>query len=226
MTQPEAQFLGVHHVLIAVPPDKKAEAKHFYEEVIGFVPLASPLESSPSGNMWWYECGHSEFHVALLADYQAHQRPHAAFLISNLPALRARLKRHGIEPRLDYSYRDHWRIYVTDPWNNRTEYIEPLPPGVTPGMTEDEISAALATAAQLFPITQQFRDEVEKARQKLLAGGQEARTEQRDALELLERDTLTREEIAQVASAFSMSPDLLLTLTNDVREVGAPGGPG
>lgn len=145
MTQAQTEFLGVHHVLIVVPPDKKEEARHFYEQIIGFVPLENPLESSASGNMWWYSCGRSEFHVALLADHDVHTRPHAAFLVSNLPALRARLRAHGIEPRLDYSYRGHWRIYVADPWNNRTEYIEPLPPGITSGMSDDEIAAALQT---------------------------------------------------------------------------------
>lgn len=147
-SEDQTQFLGVHHVLIVVPPDKKEEAKHFYEEIIGFVPLENPLESSPSGNMWWYACGRSEFHVALLADHTVHPRPHAAFLVSNLMALRARLKRHNIEPRLDYSYKGHWRIYVTDPWNNRTEYIEPLPPGITTGMTEDEIAPVLSKGTE------------------------------------------------------------------------------
>ena len=132
MTQQEAQFLGVQHVLIGVPPDKKAEAKHFYEEVLGFKELDSPLESSGSGNLWWYACGDSEFHVALVDDHQPHVRPHAAIRIQNLPALRERLARHGIEPKLDYSYRGSWRIYVVDPWNNRIEFIEPLPEGHQP----------------------------------------------------------------------------------------------
>ena len=125
------QFLGVHHVLIGVPGGKREEAHRFYEDVVGFVPLASPLESSPSGNMWWYECGDAEFHVAIVPDYQPHRRPHLAIRVRNLPALRARLAQHGIEPRVDYSYRGAWRIYITDPWENRLEFIEPLPPGVT-----------------------------------------------------------------------------------------------
>lgn len=132
MTDQRPQFLGLHHVLIGVPPDQEAAAHHFYEEVLGFVPLSSPLESSGSGNLWWYECGNAEFHVALVAEYQAHVRPHPAISIRNLPAFRERLKRHGIEPTLDYSYKGHWRIYVVDPWNNRIEFIEPLPPGHHP----------------------------------------------------------------------------------------------
>ena len=49
MEQP--QFLGVHHVLLAVPPDQKEAAKRYYEQVLGFVPVASPLESGGSGNL-------------------------------------------------------------------------------------------------------------------------------------------------------------------------------
>jgi hypothetical protein len=132
VVQPQTEFLGLHHVLIGVPPDAKEAAHRFYEEVIGLVPLESPLESSPTGNLWWYACGAAEFHVSLVADYRPHVRPHAAIHVRDLPALRERLRRHGIETRLDYSYVGCWRIYVVDPWNNRLEFISALPPGETP----------------------------------------------------------------------------------------------
>jgi hypothetical protein len=132
MAGDESQFLGVHHVLVCVPPDQKEAAKRYYEDVFGFKPVASPLETSGSGNLWWYECGDAELHIALLADYQAHVRPHVAIRVRDLSAFRERLARHGIEPRVDYSYRGSWRIYVVDPWNNRLEFISQLPPGVVP----------------------------------------------------------------------------------------------
>ena len=83
-------------------------------------------------------------------------------------------------------------------------------------------------APQTFPITQQFRDLVEQARQTWhrSKGVQEDTAEQVAALRLVAKDTLTNEEILSVASAFHMSADSLLELTNNVREVGAAGGPG
>lgn len=83
-------------------------------------------------------------------------------------------------------------------------------------------------APQTFPITQQFRDLVEQARQTWhrSKGVQEDTAEQVAALRLVAKDTLTNEEILSVASAFHMSADTLLELTNNVREVGAAGGPG
>ena len=141
------QFEGIHHVLVGVPPDQKEAAKRFYEEVLGFAPVASPLESGGSGNLWWYECGNAELHVALVPDYQAHVRPHVAIIVKDLAALRARLQRHGIETRLNYSYRDHWRIYVVDPWDNRLEFIALLPPGIEPGMSDAEVAAQMAGSA-------------------------------------------------------------------------------
>lgn len=128
-------FLGLHHVLIGVPPDQKDEAHRFYEQVLGFEPLESPLESSPTGNMWWYRCGDAEFHVALVPDYQPNRRPHPAIRVRDLAALRERLRGHGIATKLDYSYVGCWRVYVTDPWDNRIEFIEPLPPGAGPPTT-------------------------------------------------------------------------------------------
>ena len=118
-------------MLVGVPPDQKEAAKRFYEDVLGFVPIASPLESGGSGNLWWYACGESELHVACVPHYRANVRPHAAIRIKDLPAFRARLRRHGIETTLNYSYAGSWRIYVLDPWDNRLEFIAPLPPGVT-----------------------------------------------------------------------------------------------
>jgi catechol 2,3-dioxygenase-like lactoylglutathione lyase family enzyme len=140
------QFEGVHHVLVCVPPDQKEAAKRYYEDVLGFVPVASPLESGGSGNLWWYECGSSELHVACLPDYRANVRPHTAIRIKDLPAFRERLARHGIETRLDYSYVGSWRIYIVDPWNNRLEFIAQLPAGVRSGMSAEEAAAAMAGA--------------------------------------------------------------------------------
>jgi hypothetical protein len=81
-------------------------------------------------------------------------------------------------------------------------------------------------AAQPFPITEQLRDEVEQAHRRIPGGGREPTAEQQEALLLLENDTLTAEELERVASAFSLSPERLLELTNNVRDVGATGGPG
>lgn len=132
MSEARPEFQGVHHVLVGVPPDMKAEAQRFYEDVLGFDPVESPLESAGSGNLWWYSCGASELHVSLVPDYRANVRPHVAISIRDLPAFRERLRGHGIETKLDFSYTGSWRIYIVDPWNNRLEFIEPLPAGVTP----------------------------------------------------------------------------------------------
>lgn len=79
---------------------------------------------------------------------------------------------------------------------------------------------------QELPVSQQLRDEVEKARQRWLGTGRAETPEQREALRLVQGDTLTHEQIGQVASAFSMSADHLLELTNTVHDAGSAGGPG
>ena len=79
---------------------------------------------------------------------------------------------------------------------------------------------------QALPITQQLRDEIAKTRERLRAAGHAESAEQREALQALTADTLTREQIVRIAGAFSLSADQLLDLANDVREVGATGGPG
>lgn len=81
-------------------------------------------------------------------------------------------------------------------------------------------------AAQAFPVTQQLRDDVETARKRASEGGQPATPEQREALRLVERDTMTKDDLARVAAALSTSADRLLTLTNSAHGVGTTGGPG
>lgn len=142
-------FEGVHHVLVGVPPDQKEAAHRYYEDVLGFVPVASPLESGGgSGNLWWYECGESELHVSCVPEYRAHRRPHVAIRVRDLPAYRERLARHGIETTLNYSYVGSWRIYVVDPWNNRLEFISQLPPGVRAGMSAEEAAAVMGRGTE------------------------------------------------------------------------------
>ena len=79
--------------------------------------------------------------------------------------------------------------------------------------------------SQQLPVSQQLRDEVEKARRRWLSAERPETAQQQEALLLVARDTLTRDQIDLVASAFSMSVDHLIELTNSVHEVGAPGGP-
>ena len=44
--------------------------------------------------------------------------------IRDLPAFRERLRGHGIETKLDFSYTGCWRIYIVDPWGNDVCFCE------------------------------------------------------------------------------------------------------
>ena len=120
------QFVGVHHVLLAVPAEQKAEAHHFYEEILGFKPLSVAPEIGGGDNLWWYDCGAAQLHLAVEAGYQAHPRPHPAILVANLDALAGVLSAHGVAVRWDDHYPGLRRFYMRDPFGNRLEFAEPL----------------------------------------------------------------------------------------------------
>lgn len=120
------RYTGVHHILLSVPPEKKAEAHAFYEQVLGFEPLAVAPEIGGGENLWWYDCGAAQVHVALEPGFRAHQRAHPALLVDNLVALGERLTANGVELRWDDHYPGLRRFYIRDPFGNRLEFAEPI----------------------------------------------------------------------------------------------------
>jgi len=55
----------------------------------------------------------------------AARKAHAAFIVSGLAALIARLKAAGVSVRDDEPLEGYLRVYVDDPFGNRLELLEP-----------------------------------------------------------------------------------------------------
>lgn len=126
MASGQHRFRGVHHILVSVPADKKAEAHRFYEEVLGFEPLKVAPEIGGGDDLWWYDCGDAQLHVAVEPGFRPHQRAHPALLVQNLDALGARLEAAGVEIRWNGHYPGLRRFYMRDPFGNRFEFAEPI----------------------------------------------------------------------------------------------------
>ena len=62
-------ILGLHHVQINVPASRAAEARRFFEDLLGLQQIQRPESLSNAGrNGVWYACGDNEFHVFFAPD--------------------------------------------------------------------------------------------------------------------------------------------------------------
>jgi hypothetical protein len=59
-------------------------------------------------------------------DFRAARKAHPAFLLDDLPALKALIEAAGYAFHTDESLAGYDRIYVNDPFGNHIELMEPL----------------------------------------------------------------------------------------------------
>jgi catechol 2,3-dioxygenase-like lactoylglutathione lyase family enzyme len=115
----------IEHVQLAMPPGKESEARSFYESVLGIPEVSKPANLAKRGGCWFVRDA-LKIHLGVANDFRAARKAHPAFLVEDLPALKALIKAAGYgfeaaEPLAGYD-----RIYVNDPFGNRIELMEPL----------------------------------------------------------------------------------------------------
>lgn len=118
---------AVDHVQLAMPAGKEADAKAFYEGILGIPEVPKPSNLAKRGGCW-FERGALKIHLGVENDFRPARKAHPAFLTEDLPALKARLVAAGYPVRTDEPLEGYDRIYVDDPFGNRIELMEQLPP--------------------------------------------------------------------------------------------------
>jgi len=122
-------ILGLHHVQIDVPQSREAEARRFFEDLLGFEQMVRPESLSSAGrNGIWYRCGEDEFHVFLAPEGDFKEditSRHPAFLVDDLASLRARLKSGGVDLEEAIPINGRERFFCRDPFGNRIEFMSP-----------------------------------------------------------------------------------------------------
>jgi catechol 2,3-dioxygenase-like lactoylglutathione lyase family enzyme len=118
---------GIHHVQLAMPPGREADAEAFYAGVLGLTPTPKPEPLARRGGCWFRSTG-VEVHLGVEAEFRPARKAHPAFRVSGLPALRQRLEAAGA-PITDEPPLEGWRrLHTADPFGNRIELIEALIP--------------------------------------------------------------------------------------------------
>jgi len=118
------RIVALHHVQLAMPPGGEAQARAFYEGVLGIPEVLKPANLAVRGGCW-FERGSVKVHLGAEADFRPARKAHPALLVEDLAALKNLLEAAGYSPRAGEPLEGYDRLYVDDPFGNRLELLEP-----------------------------------------------------------------------------------------------------
>ncbi len=121
----EATFTGLHHVQLAIPVDSEPKARGFYVGVLGMVELDKPSVLAARGGCW-FRAGGWEVHLGVETPFVPARKAHPGVLVKGIDGLEARLTAAGVPVHWDDNFPGHRRLYASDPYGNRLEFLEPL----------------------------------------------------------------------------------------------------
>jgi len=110
-----------------MPPGGEERARAFYSGVLGLPELPKPPNLAVRGGCW-FERGGLKVHLGVDRDFRPAHRAHPAFLVTGLRELLALCRARGYAVEDDEPLAGYERAYVSDPFGNRIELLEPDPP--------------------------------------------------------------------------------------------------
>jgi catechol 2,3-dioxygenase-like lactoylglutathione lyase family enzyme len=116
-------FNGIDHFQLAAPKGCEEEARKFFVDILGLKEIPKP-ENLQNGGGCWFQCGRQEIHVGVQEDFIAAKKAHPALLVTNLGSLKEHLTKNGISFKEDFRLTDRERMFVSDPFGNRIEFLE------------------------------------------------------------------------------------------------------
>lgn len=116
------------HVQLAMPEGREAEAVAFYEGLLGIAHVAKPEHLARRGGCW-FESGDVKLHLGVDPEFRAAKKAHPALIVREVRVLAATIKAAGFPVVDDEPLEGYDRVYVSDPFGNRLELMEPIEPG-------------------------------------------------------------------------------------------------
>jgi catechol 2,3-dioxygenase-like lactoylglutathione lyase family enzyme len=115
---------GLHHVQLAMPAGQEALARDFYGRILGLLEVPKPPNLAKRGGAW-FQGGTVVLHLGVEADFRPARKAHPALLVEELGALIAHLQSSGVAIGTDEPLEGYHRVYISDPFGNRLELLEP-----------------------------------------------------------------------------------------------------
>ena len=86
--------------------------------------MPKPVNLQQRGGVW-FNTGNLQLHLGVDHAFHPAEKAHVAFEVNGLADLRGRLVAAGYATTDDEPLAGYQRCYVTDPFGNRTELLEP-----------------------------------------------------------------------------------------------------
>jgi catechol 2,3-dioxygenase-like lactoylglutathione lyase family enzyme len=118
-------ILKIHHIQLAMPPGQEDAARAFYKDVLGFEELQKPPNLAKRGGAW-FRLNSIEVHLGVEADFRPAKKAHPAFLVDDIAGIESSCSNAGYSVTRDEPLIGYDRIYVTDPFGNRIEFLQQL----------------------------------------------------------------------------------------------------
>ncbi len=115
---------AIEHIQLAMPAGQEDVAREFYSGVLGLDEVAKPPELAKRGGAW-FERGGVRVHLGVEEDFRPAKKAHPAFLVDDLDQLIDRFANAGIDVSWDTKLPGFRRTYVSDPFGNRIELMQP-----------------------------------------------------------------------------------------------------
>jgi catechol 2,3-dioxygenase-like lactoylglutathione lyase family enzyme len=119
--------MRLHHVQVACPRGGEDGARRFWAEGLGLTEVEKPASLAGRGGCW-FRGGAVEIHVGVEEPFAPARKAHPAFVVEDLDAVAARLRKGGFEvdERERTTFEGYLRFHVFDPHGNRVEVLERL----------------------------------------------------------------------------------------------------
>jgi catechol 2,3-dioxygenase-like lactoylglutathione lyase family enzyme len=108
-----------------MPAGGEDRARAFYRDILGIAETPKPANLAKRGGCW-FERDDLKVHLGVEADFRPARKAHVALLVSDLAALKEKLRTAGYALKEDEPLEGYHRIYVDDPFGNRIELMEAL----------------------------------------------------------------------------------------------------
>ncbi len=118
------RITGIEHVQLAMPQGEEQRARDFYSRILGITEVPKPPELARRGGVW-FENAFLKIHLGVDSAFHPARKAHPALLVEDLRSLVLELRENGYAVIDDDALEGYFRVYVSDPFGNRIELMEP-----------------------------------------------------------------------------------------------------
>ena len=120
------RIVAIDHVQPVMPAGEEEKARAFYNGLLGLTEVVKPAELAKRGGAW-FEAECVRVHLGVESEFVPARKAHPAFLVEGLGRLVEVLERRGHSVTRDVPLEGYDRVYVTDVFGNRIEFLERVP---------------------------------------------------------------------------------------------------